>query len=157
MRTFTVHERPGAHADRMERAEALVFVEEGFSWTAALLTPFWMLANGLWLALLAYLGVAALLQGIVWATGMSQEPASWLVLALHVLVGFEADAIKRWTLKRNGYAMIASVNGQTVEDCERRFFESWLAGQPFLPMRPPVLPGSREGRLGGVMLALRRS
>jgi hypothetical protein len=156
MRTFTVHEPPGSQGDRLERAEALVFVKDGFSWPAAILTPFWMIANRLWLALLFYLGGLALAQGAVWATGLAQQPASWLMLGLHLVIGFEADAIRRWALRRRGYAMIGSVSGPTTEDCERRFFDDWLKGQPFVPASALASTTATGGRLGGLMLPLRR-
>ena len=39
MLTFTVHEPPNPPADRIERADKLVFVKDGFSWMAALFAP----------------------------------------------------------------------------------------------------------------------
>lgn len=159
MKTFTVHEPPITAADRLERAEQLVFVEDGFSWTAAFLAPLWLLANRLWLPFLAYLVAMGLLLVVIWGVGSSQNIAEWLVLAGHVLIGFEADSIRRWSLKRQDYTMIASVSGRTTNECERRFFEDWLKEQPFLPAR--VLAGAnagdgREGRLGALSLGLRR-
>ena len=40
MLTFTVHEPPNPPADRVDRAESLVFIKDGFSWAAALLASF---------------------------------------------------------------------------------------------------------------------
>ena len=54
MLTFTVHEPPNPPADRIERADKLVFVKDGFSWMAALFAPLWMLVHRLWWALLGY-------------------------------------------------------------------------------------------------------
>ena len=48
MLTFTVHEPPDPPADRIDRAERLAFVRDGFSWSAALFTPVWLLAHRLW-------------------------------------------------------------------------------------------------------------
>lgn len=155
--TFTVHEPSGPTADRIERAEALVFVREGFTWSAAFLTPFWLIANRLWLALLAYLVLVGLFEAGLWVAGASQQMAAWLLLAAHVLIGFEADDIRRWSLARKGFAMIGSVTGRSEDECERRFFEGWLKEQPFLP--PSVTasgPASREGRLGHLSLGFRR-
>lgn len=157
MMTYTVHEPPGAPADRIERAEALVFVRDGFSAFAAFLTPFWMLANRLWLALLGYLVAVMLLGALIGVLGVGQDIAGALMFAGHMIVGFEADAIRRWSLGRQGYSMIGSVNGRTTDDCERRFFETWLKDQPFLP--PSARTGgtaNREGRLGALALGLRR-
>jgi hypothetical protein len=141
MLTFTVHEPPDPPADRLDHAESLVFVKEGFSWAAAAFGPFWMIANRLWLALLGYLVVYAGLQALVWALEAGQQLLSYMMLALGLLIGFEADSIRRWTLARAGYRMIGAVTGRNAEECERRFFESWLPAQPYI--RSEALTQSR--------------
>lgn len=157
MMTYTVHEPPGASADRIERAEALVFVRDGFSAFAAFLTPFWMLANRLWLALAAYVAAVLLVGALIAVLGVGENIAGSLMFAGHLIVGFEADAIRRWSLGRQGYAMIGSVTGRTTDDCERRFYETWLKDQPFLtPSTRPSGSIGREGRLGALALGLRR-
>ena len=145
MRTFTVHEPPEPHGDRLERAEALVFVPEGFSWGAALLTPFWLLAHGLWLGLLAYIGAFVVLGLLMTTLGLPSQLGGWLLVGLHVLFGFEADTLRRWSLERQGFRTIATVNGRSVDDCERRFFDAWLDDQPYV--MPSLMAG--EGRSAG--------
>src|SRR5688500_11268203 len=44
MSVYTIHEPPDPPADRLDRADSHVFVKEGFTWTAALFTPFWLIA-----------------------------------------------------------------------------------------------------------------
>ena len=132
MITYTVHEPPEAPADRLDRAESLAFIKEGFSIWAAVFTPFWMLANKLWLALAFYLSALTLLQVGFWALGFGQRPIAYAMAALHLIIGYEADTLRRWTLDRQGWRMLGSVNGRNSEDCERRFFEQWLPGQPYI-------------------------
>lgn len=132
MITYTVHEPPSSPADRLDRAESLAFVKDGFSIWATLFTPLWLLANRLWLALVLYVSAAALIEVAFWALGIGQQPAAILMGALHILIGFEADSVKRWTLARNGWRTIGSVNGRNAEDCERRFFETWLPSVPVI-------------------------
>lgn len=158
MQTYTVHEPRHGPTDRLERGEALVFVRDGFSLAAAALTPFWMIANGLWLALLAYLAALIGIELIIWALGIGQQTAGWIMIALHLLVGFESDAIRRWSLGRRGYDLVGSVGGRNRDECERRFFEGWLKDQPYvaartLPPPPGVTGHGTGGRLS--IMALR--
>ena len=153
MRVYTVHEPADPPADRIDRAEALRFVREGFSWAAALFAPLWMIVRGLWLALIVYLVGVVALGLLAVAVGMSDEIRTVVFLALHVLIGFEADQIERWSLARKGWQMIGSVTGQNAVDCERRFMNEWLPGQPML--RPETLSASHFTGSGDAALGVR--
>jgi hypothetical protein len=129
---YTVHEPPDPPADRLDRAERLVFVQDGFSWLAAFFTPFWMIANRMWLALLAYVaGVAALGLALL-ALGVGSDWVRIAMLALHLAIGSEAGTLQRWTLDRGGWRMLGAVTGQSLEECERRFIQGWLSEQPII-------------------------
>ncbi len=153
MRVYTVHESADPPADRIDRAEALRFVRDGFTWTAALFAPLWMIARGLWFALIHYLIGVAVLAALSVALGLSDEIRAVLFLAVHVLVGFEADEIERWTLARNGWQMIGSITGESALDCERRFLDAWLPGEPML--RPETLSASHFTGSGNAALGMR--
>ena len=140
MKSFTVYEPPNSAADRLDRAESLVFVKEGFNWVAAAFTPFWLLANNLWLALLAFIGAVVLIRAGFWAFGVDPRAMTYAIGALQLITGLEADSIKRWTLERNGWQQAGSVNGRDAEECERRFFDNWLPRQPLI--RPETLSGT---------------
>jgi len=155
MHTYTVHEPHNGPADRFERGEALVFVRDGFSLTAALLTPFWMIANGLWIALLAYLAALIGIELVAWLLGIGQQATGWIILALHLLVGFESDEIRRWTLGRRGYDLVGSVSGRSLDECERRFVEAWLRDRPHAASRlPPPQPLYATGHGTGGRLSI---
>ncbi|HYD15765.1 MAG TPA: DUF2628 domain-containing protein [Hyphomicrobium sp.] len=131
---FTVHEPPQGGGTKLERAEHMIFVRDGFSWRAALFGPFYLLVRGEWMALAAYIAAAALLSAIMAVSGAKTD---WFVLAfilLNVLTGFEVSELKRWSLGRRGWQEIASVSGRGQEEAERRFFEAWL---PTLPADAP--------------------
>jgi hypothetical protein len=153
LRVYTVHEPADPPADRIDRAESLRFVRDGFTWTAALFAPFWMIARGLWFALIHYLIAVAVLGALAVALGLSDEIRVVLFLALHVLIGFEADQIERWTLSRNGWRMIGSITGESALDCERRFLDAWLPGEPML--RPETLSASHFTGSGDVASGVR--
>ncbi|MGI9425466.1 MAG: DUF2628 domain-containing protein [Hyphomicrobiaceae bacterium] len=145
IRAFTVHESPDPPSARDDRAEALRFVRDGFSWSAALFAPVWMLVNRLWLVLAGYL---ALLSTLVITFGLLGVADGWLVLAgltLNLLVGFEADSLIRWTLDRRAWRQIASVTGRSDEECERRFFSTWLPTVPAVSPASFTPPGTDGG------------
>ena len=103
MLTFTVHEQPNPPADRIDRAERLTFVRDGFSWTAALFAPVWLLAHRLWWPFLGYLAA----EGVI-------------------------ELVRQSELLHPGWTTLGSVSGRNAEDCERRFYDTWLPSQPVL-------------------------
>jgi hypothetical protein len=133
--TFTVHEEPEPRVDMVDRGERLEFVREGFSIVTAYLAPVWLLANRLWLPFLGYLAVAGLLIGGSLLFGLGTRWISLGMMALHLIVGFEADTLQRWSLARKGWTELGIVTGRNRADCERRFFDSWLDERPAAAQR----------------------
>ena len=126
---YTVHEPPEPRVDRLDRAEDLAFVRDGFSWAAALFAPIWLLLKRLWLAFLVYV-VTVVALGLGFAALDAEHWTGWAILALHLLVGFEADTLRRRRLERRGWRLVGTVTGPSLVDCERRFLEDWLPRQP---------------------------
>jgi Protein of unknown function (DUF2628) len=133
----TVHE-PGHPQQALDaRADDVVFIKEGFTWWGFLFTSLWLLFNALWLEFIGVLFLAvALAAGLVEA-GLRDQV--WIVsLLFMLLIGFEGNGLKRWRLERKGYVYLASVAGDSLEDCERRFFDAWLPSKaPPQPKTPP--------------------
>ncbi|MDP1604331.1 MAG: DUF2628 domain-containing protein [Legionella sp.] len=132
MQTYTVHEPPNAGADRVDRASELRFVKDGFSWVTAAFPPFGLAASQLWLPLAAYLVFVCVAVAALAALGISESRIAVAVIALHVFMGFEHSTIQRWVLDRDGWTTLGTVNGKTLAECERRFFETWLPAQPMI-------------------------
>ncbi|MEO1265324.1 MAG: DUF2628 domain-containing protein, partial [Pseudomonadota bacterium] len=126
MKSYTVHERPKPLADRIDRAADLVFIKDGFNFLAFIAAPVWMIVNRLWMVLFIYLVIMAALLLATDALGIAPGIRSALTLGLSALVGFEADSLRRWTLARRGWSLVGSVTGESLDVCQRRFFESWL-------------------------------
>jgi hypothetical protein len=153
MRTYTIHEQPEPPADRIERAERLVFVKDGFSWPAALFAPLWFLLNRLWWPLIAYVAVSAAFQIAQQTVSLDARWLGLIGLALNLLIGFEADTLRRWGLERRGWRMIGTVTGVSAAECERRFFDGWLPTQPILATggaTPPAQSGGWQ-RIGSLL------
>ncbi len=130
--TYTVHEHGKPVSDRIDRAEQLVFVKDGFNYSAALFAPVWLLVNGLWLAFAGYIAVAALIvAGSSWL-GLGELWPSLGFLGLHLLIGAEADTLRRFALELSGWKTVGTVVGRNEGECERRFFDTWLSEQPML-------------------------
>ena len=145
MVTFTIHEPPAPPADRLDRADELKFVKDGFSWLTALLPPLGFAMRELWWAALSYVVfMAALVAGLM-AVNVSDDLVSLIVLAVHVFLGFETSSIERWFLDNKGFSMIGSVTGKNLAECERRFFESWIPAQPVISPAKPASAGQRGG------------
>lgn len=147
MIAYTVHEPELPPADRLDRAEELRFVKDGFSWVTALFPPLGFAARQLWWAVLAYIGVVALVTATLNALHFNADLITLVVLALNLYLGFEASTIERWFLDQQGWTTIGSVTGRSRADCERRFFENWLPGQPVITASTK-LGGSLRGSGG---------
>jgi hypothetical protein len=110
MRSFTVHATPPSSVPATRPARMPELVPEGFSLFAALLPPVWLLLHRQWLALVIYLAVAVLmtllLPSAVQAVAMP---------ALQLLIGLQAQDIRRWTLARRGWPVSGVVLARDAE------------------------------------------
>lgn len=153
MRTYTVHELAGAPAD----GKGIVFVREGFSWTAAVFNLFWLLFHRLWVAAAFYFALTVALMMGARAAGFSEEVASVLSLILQGFLGAAAHDLQRWTLNRNGYREIGIASGISLADAERDFFRHWhnpvAAAKPTSPrsLSAPVWPHKEEPDAHGAL------
>ncbi|MBZ0209341.1 MAG: DUF2628 domain-containing protein [Hyphomicrobium sp.] len=129
---YSVHEPPNVSADRLESAEQLVFVKDGFSWFAAALPPIWLLMKRMWLEFAIYVGATGLLVWALTAAGAA-DLANAILLAAQIVFGFEAGALYSAALERRGWHLVGTVAGRNSEDCERRFLEVWLPTRTEIP------------------------
>jgi hypothetical protein len=130
--TYTVHEPPDPGSDRVDRAVELEFIKDGFSWLTAICPPIGFVANGLWLFALAYLVGAAVLGWAFNALKLGPQLTGLVFLIVNIYLGFEVSTLKRWMLEQTGWQALGVVTGKSIAECERRFFESWLPGQPII-------------------------
>ncbi len=170
VQSYTVHERPDPPTDRIDRADALKFIKDGFEFPAFLFAPFWLIGQRLWLGFAGYVGAAVLIALANGYLGLPDSAAVVLLIGLHLAVGFEGDAMARLDLESRGWTTLGSVTGLNRLDCERRFLDMWLPSQPILagrgvgsappvppaapaaePSRPPSSDHSVAGRLAALM------
>jgi hypothetical protein len=148
MAIYTVHQPPLGSGAAAAEPYRLVFVRDGFSWWAFLLTPLWMLWHRLWLVLAIYLLVSAAIDAGLRLLG---APIFTLVLAgplISLLIGLEASTLRRFKLARRHWRNVGVVTGDGLEDAERRFFDAWIRQAPARrPASPPSPPASPSGGL----------
>jgi hypothetical protein len=148
MKVYTVHERGApadqqqhgtdtlrlgqTPADRVDRAEQLIFIGDGFSWLTAELPPLMLIAHQLWTGLAIYAAALAAVIALLWSAGAAPGWIVLAVLALHVIFGFEFNELRRSALDAKGWSNIGTVTGKSRDECERRFLDSWLPHQPLI-------------------------
>lgn len=137
----TVHEPAEPAADPVARADAVRMVKEGIAWWALVFPALWLLYHRLWLALIGYLVLVTVVETALALAGYWQV-ATWCALAFNVLLAFEANNLRRWTLERKGYVMTGAVSGRDLTECELKYFSDWPADEP--PMPRPAAAGTQS-------------
>jgi len=122
MRTFTLHlPRDAEPGDQAALAQAEL-VKDGFVWGAFLFSFLWFFLHRLWLAglivLVGAVGLSAILAFI-----NAGELASTAALFLYaLLVGLEANSLRRWTYARRGRPAIDAVSADSEEEAALKAF-----------------------------------
>jgi hypothetical protein len=161
MPVYTVHAPITTTAD-LRATDRFAFVRDGFHVWAALLGVVWLAWHRLWLALIGWIVLMAVIDIAMVRLGVGGGTIFVADMLLALLLGFEAASLKRWTLSRRNWRQLDIVVADDEESAERRFFDRWTAkqrarsndqsavdrggppptrdipGQPFL--RPPPLP-----------------
>jgi hypothetical protein len=156
MPIYTVH-APPAKPGFTPDPERLVFVRDGFYFWAFLAAPLWMLWRRLWLVLMIYMAVLAVVQIVLHLLAASPFVSAATGMALSLLIGFEASTLRRWTLSRRRWIELGIVSAPNREAAERRFFESWLRQNPHEmarqspPAPPPPAPSSPPPGSGDII------
>ena len=147
MTIYSVYELPDGARDPEDRADGLVFVKDGFSWPALLVPGFWLLYHRMWLELVVFVALFALLGWMFGPGGEGQILFGWLSVALIVLFAFEANELRCAALERRGYSEAGTAIGQGRDAAELGFFQSWLARQE---RRRDHTPASERSRNAGI-------
>ena len=146
MKTYTLHLPTDAQAgDRgaLDRAE---LVRDAFSWGAFFFTFLWFFYHRLWLAgflVLAALLAAGLLFGVL---DLGPGPSTLAQLLLQLLIGLEANSLRRWTLARRGRPAVDVVTASDRDEAALKVFAR-SAGPTRAPRVPPLpAAGPAHGR-----------
>jgi hypothetical protein len=136
MKTYTLHLPRDAQPGDPEVLDRADLVKDGFSWSAFLFTFLWFLFHRLWLAGLVVL-VAMLAFDVVLAA-LHVRPLAGTVahLLVMLLIGFEANSVRRWTYLRRDRPVVDVVSGFDRDEAAAKAFARWLSGpvQPRVPL-----------------------
>jgi hypothetical protein len=142
LKTYTLHVPADADVGDPDALEDADLVKDGFAWVPFLLGPFsflWFFWHRLWLAglgvLLAVLSFGLLVQ----LSRMGTGSAFVAELLLSILIGLEANSLKRWTWRRKKPA-VDVVSASDIQEAETKAFARWLAGA--VETRPSHVTGS---------------
>ncbi|MCG7392748.1 DUF2628 domain-containing protein [Microvirga sp. ACRRW] len=147
MTTYTLHlprdARPGDPA-ALEEAE---LVKDAFSWGAFFFTFLWFFFHRLWLAGLGVLVLVLAFGALMQLLDVHEAAGAVAGLLLQVLIGLEANSLRRWTLSRHGYVLADAVTAADKDEAEAKAFARWLAPRPAAlrnPVSTPVPTTSRR-------------
>ncbi len=166
MPVYTVHAPLGGNTD-IRATDRFAFVRDGFHVWAAILGVVWLAWHRLWLALIGWIVLMAVIDVAMVRSGLSGVAIFAVDGLLALLLGFEAASLQRWTLSRRNWRELDIVVADDEEAAERRFFDRWTAKQRALSndqsavdrggppptrdvpgqgfSRPPVAPGDIIG------------
>ncbi len=120
MKIYTVHRRyGGGDPDRN-----LVLVKEGFCWPAFFLGGIWALWHRMWLLGFVCIGVEVWLEALPALLPVDPTAHGIAMMGLHVLVGYLANDMRRWSLTHRRFDETAVVAGADLSAAETRYLEA---------------------------------
>ena len=128
MPVYTVHAPVGGNTD-IRATDRFAFVRDGFHVWAAILGVVWLAWHRLWLALICWIVLMAVIDVAMVRFGLSGATVFAVDGLLALLLGFEAASLQRWTLSRRKWRQLDIVVADDEEAAERRFFDRWTAKQ----------------------------
>ena len=131
MPVYTVH-APTADGADLRATDRFTFVRDGFHVWAALLGVVWLAWHRLWLALIGWIVLMAVVDVAMVRLRVGGGTILLADILLALLLGFEAASLKRWTLSRRHWRQLDIVVADDEEAAERRFFDRWTAKQRLL-------------------------
>jgi hypothetical protein len=102
------------------QTDRLKFVPDRFSFLAFVFSIVWLLVNRMWLVLLFYLGLTLAIELLTLA--FNPNAVGVIAFLVSLLFGFEAQALRRWSLERKGWRIVGIVEAANKAEAELRFF-----------------------------------
>jgi hypothetical protein len=148
---YTIHV-DRADPEHVHALERMVLIPEKFNIWAFVFGPIWLLANRLWLAFFAWLVFLALLGFAGVLFGLPAVALSFIHYSVSLLLGLEANDMRRKRLERRGIVQVDVSSGRNAEEAERRFLtrhdEMAQQGRPPVADSVPDRFGNQSGAAG---------
>ena len=119
--------------------ERAAFLREGFSWAAFFFAFFWLIWHRLWATAALWFVVCSALAWLSFSS-LSFGVFPLITLALHILLGLEANGLRRCKYARQDYRLVGVVTANSLESAERTFFARAV------PDRIEPRPASNTGK-----------
>lgn len=104
----------------------IVLVKDGFCWPALFFTPFWLVFRGMWLVLVFYIGLSMIFWAAENSGYISSDIVFWVQIGLSVLLAYEANFLRKWSLLRANYRHIGVSLGDNLKQAEVNFFAQFV-------------------------------
>jgi hypothetical protein len=139
--------RTRAGTDSYAALPDAIFVREGFSRGAFFLGPFWLAWHRLWIDLIVWFALFALLAFEAPAY-LSTGSIVLIALLLEYLLGLEGNQLRRNELANRGFRFSDVAAGLRPVDAERSYYHRALAAIPPPAAQPKITdaPNSTYGR-----------
>lgn len=149
MTIYSVHV-PAEAAASNAAADRVHFERQGFAWAAFFFGPFWLLARGLWRALLAWLIGAALVGGAMGQGYISTETGQILAFISALYLGFAGSGLAAAAYDRGRWRLSDIAIGPDRATAERNFFSRWSPVEAPPPRRSAPPPPPQAGDIIGL-------
>jgi predicted lipid-binding transport protein (Tim44 family) len=136
MTTYTLHVPDDAAPGDPEALERAQVVADGFSWTAFFFTVLWFFAHRLWIAGLGVLAGLVALGALIRVLGVTPGAAFLAYVLVALLIGLEANALRRWTYARRGRPAVEAVSAANATEATVKLYEEWLGARAARPVVP---------------------
>jgi hypothetical protein len=144
MKLYTIHAPIGPPV--LVGLESARAARTGFSLAAFLFGPLWLLARGLWVALVGYVVLAALVVGLVRYGWLWPGAAVALIALAELYLGVEGRALAVVARGRAGRPLVDVIYARSALEAEKLYFERALADIP--PAAPRGVGRAEEGIIG---------
>lgn len=141
MTTYTIHHPAQTAAEILHRSDDVEFVKDGFCWPALFVPFIWLIYRRLWIAMLGYVALVILVSAVGAVLSLSENVTTLIGASVNILMGFEANNLRRWTLRRHAYRDVGVAIAKSQTDAEMRYFQDLID----MPAQvEPVVPTPSE-------------